>query len=58
MSTLAPARQWGERFPVQETAFAAGTPPGREGPGGQGPLMKGGGGPEWRRWDAAVLEEW
>jgi zinc D-Ala-D-Ala carboxypeptidase len=25
-----PARQWGERFPVRETAFAAETPPARE----------------------------
>ncbi|MCA0871389.1 DUF882 domain-containing protein [Seohaeicola saemankumensis] len=27
---LGPARQWGERFPVQATAFAAETPPVRE----------------------------
>ena len=27
---LGPARQWGERFPVQTTAFAAETPPARE----------------------------
>jgi len=27
---LGPARQWGERFPVRETAFAAETPPARE----------------------------
>lgn len=27
---LGPARQWGERFPVQATAFAAETPPARE----------------------------
>ena len=27
---LGPARQWGERFPVQVTAFAAETPPARE----------------------------
>jgi hypothetical protein len=27
---LEPARQWGERFPLQETAFAAETPPARE----------------------------
>ena len=26
---LGPARQWGERFPVRETAFAAETPPAR-----------------------------
>jgi zinc D-Ala-D-Ala carboxypeptidase len=25
-----PARQWGERFPVRATAFAAETPPARE----------------------------
>lgn len=27
---LGPARQWGERFPVRATAFAAETPPARE----------------------------
>ncbi|TYR33467.1 DUF882 domain-containing protein [Mesorhizobium microcysteis] len=27
---LGPARQWGERFPPRETAFAAETPPARE----------------------------
>ena len=27
---LGPARQWGERFPVRETAFAAETQPARE----------------------------
>jgi hypothetical protein len=27
---LGPARQWGERFPIRETAFAAETPPARE----------------------------
>jgi zinc D-Ala-D-Ala carboxypeptidase len=27
---LGPARQWGERFPVRTTAFAAETPPARE----------------------------
>jgi len=27
---LGPARQWGERFPVRETAFAEETPPARE----------------------------
>lgn len=27
---LGPARQWGERFPVRETAFASETPPARE----------------------------
>jgi hypothetical protein len=27
---LGPTRQWGERFPVWETAFAAETPPARE----------------------------
>lgn len=27
---LGPARQWGERFPVRETAFAAEAPPARE----------------------------
>ena len=27
---LGPARQWGERFPVREAAFAAETPPARE----------------------------
>jgi len=27
---LGPARQWGERFPVRETVFAAETPPARE----------------------------
>jgi hypothetical protein len=27
---LGPARQWGERFPVREIAFAAETPPARE----------------------------
>jgi zinc D-Ala-D-Ala carboxypeptidase len=27
---LGPARQWGERFPVRETAFATETPPARE----------------------------
>ncbi|SMX50659.1 hypothetical protein MAA8898_04907 [Maliponia aquimaris] len=30
MSTLAPARQWGERLPVRATAFAAETPHARE----------------------------
>ncbi len=27
---LGPARQWGERFPVREAAFAMETPPARE----------------------------
>jgi hypothetical protein len=27
---LGPARQWGERFPIRATAFAAETPPARE----------------------------
>ncbi len=39
---LGPARQWGERFPVRQTAFAAETPPARE-VLAQSRTMKGGG---------------
>ena len=39
---LGPARQWGERFPVRKTAFAAETPPARE-VLAQSRTMKGGG---------------
>lgn len=39
---LGPARQWGERFPVRATAFAAETPPARE-VLAQSRTMKGGG---------------
>jgi hypothetical protein len=39
---LGPARQWGERFPVREIAFAAETPPAREVLAGSR-TMKGGG---------------
>lgn len=40
---LGPARHWGERFPVRETAFAAETPPARE-VLADSRTMKGGGG--------------
>ena len=39
---LGPARQWGERFPVRATAFAAETPPAREALA-ESRTMKGGG---------------
>lgn len=39
---LGPARQWGERFPVREIAFAAETPPAREALA-ESRTMKGGG---------------
>jgi hypothetical protein len=47
---LGPARQWGERFPIRETAFAAETPPAREVLADSRTMKGGGAAPVRRRW--------
>ena len=52
---LGPARQWGERFPARDAAFAAETPPAREALA-ESRTMKGGGGAGVATMGAAGVE--